>query len=541
MVRYFGQRSFILITGLFALLFIRGANAEEDPVFEGWVSQRIRTRAFENVKLQSNVGQLHPSSDPDYMANRQAIREKRLKLDGREITDVRKDGSYNVVYSGQKISSYQASGKTETIGYINQLGFPQKVVVYQYPSGKLKTVTFRLSPKDVYVFNATGELIQSSTETLLWERLTYEKKVAAVGMRLLTANRIKENISFVVEPNRGAVNASSTEMFNQVSISRGLLAYIENDDELAAVLSHELAHIILRHRHIYPRPTHDELLQKRFRIPVTPRRDTYEFSRAQEKELDADRMGLRMLVRAGYQPEAMVSVLQKITSDGSERDWSTHPSASHRIQAIQQQIRAILLEKSSIYAASSTVQGDTDTEIPVKMLPVNSMMIQQWTAQQARSEVLKYNFHQDLSEADWSRFPQQDPQHALHLQIIHNRVPTSDSHLLYQEATGLYAKLLEGSQRGAAQYTVKYPGTRAFIVFNIEGKAIETAFCNRAEVPRVCQLMTFPTVQVAQKLFEITETDAFILDKNNDLTGYRLQGGFYDSQGQRLAILKLYK
>jgi predicted Zn-dependent protease len=213
-------------------------------------------------------------------------------------------------------------------------------------------VTLYLSPKDVFAFNADGELTGSVLDNELWERPSFEKTVTRIGQKLLQDNRIKEQIAFHVLPGKALINADANDAHNMVRISRGLLAYIENDDELAAVLSHEIAHIILRHRVQYPKETPDILLQRVLRLEPEPFEDSVNDDKEQQKELDADRFGLRMIVKSGYQPDAMVSILKKVATDGSDL-WRTHPMGSHRISVLRQQISR--LKRSGLYHQPSGI------------------------------------------------------------------------------------------------------------------------------------------------------------------------------------------
>ena len=73
------------------------------------------------------------------------------------------------------------------------------------------------------------------------------------------------------------------------------------------------------------------------------------FSR--DDEIEADRLGVRYMYRAGYNPKAMVSFqekLGKLQSDKSSRVLtflSTHPISQDRITAIKREIAALPMDK----------------------------------------------------------------------------------------------------------------------------------------------------------------------------------------------------
>ncbi len=66
-------------------------------------------------------------------------------------------------------------------------------------------------------------------------------------------------------------------------------------------------------------------------------------SRSNENE--ADLIGLELAARAGYNPNAAVSLWQKMASAGGSAPpefLSTHPSSSSRTQALQQNIPKVM-------------------------------------------------------------------------------------------------------------------------------------------------------------------------------------------------------
>ena len=73
-------------------------------------------------------------------------------------------------------------------------------------------------------------------------------------------------------------------------------------------------------------------------------------SRLQETE--ADRIGLELSARAGYNPEAAITLWQKMSAQSGSKPaefFSTHPSDAHRIS----ELRALVPQVRPYYEAAN--------------------------------------------------------------------------------------------------------------------------------------------------------------------------------------------
>lgn len=203
----------------------------------------------------------------------------------------------------------------------------------------------------------------------LWNRPSFEKKVYTVGQRLLAANGITERIEFL-KANRDVRNASASRFGgpNTVVIYKDMLDIMDSDDELAAVLAHEIAHITQRHtaRTVPKKWAAKTALWTAYTVGGTVASlatgglaapavilgaagirkmhqngiaVTDPIGRPYEKE--ADLVGLDYMVEAGYNPLAMETVMTKIAGDSGPvaNFFSSHPGGTERLTYIHEAIK----------------------------------------------------------------------------------------------------------------------------------------------------------------------------------------------------------
>jgi predicted Zn-dependent protease len=137
-----------------------------------------------------------------------------------------------------------------------------------------------------------------------------------------------------------------------IFVTEALLRLIERQDELAAVLGHEVGHVLARHsaEHLAKQQLTQSIIGA---VAVgTGSYDTAQLAQlagslinmkhGRDDEIEADALGLRLTREAGYDPRAMISVMQKLekaSGGGRQPEFaSTHPSPANRIQRIKEQL-----------------------------------------------------------------------------------------------------------------------------------------------------------------------------------------------------------
>jgi len=161
---------------------------------------------------------------------------------------------------------------------------------------------------------------------------------------------------------RWEVNLIGSQQINAFCMPGGKIAFYTGildklqltDDEAAMIMGHEMAHALREHARERLAKTQATNLGVRLGAQLLGLGDlgnaaaglgaqllTLKFSRSDET--DADLVGLELAARAGYRPDASVSLWQKMgKASGSQQAGlaflSTHPSGPDRIRELQQNV-----------------------------------------------------------------------------------------------------------------------------------------------------------------------------------------------------------
>jgi len=151
-----------------------------------------------------------------------------------------------------------------------------------------------------------------------------------------------------------------------IFVTKGFVEAVSSEEELAAIIAHELAHIMLRHgmkiieemkfynemdslaqqaAEIAGRRNEENQRILAFRNRVSEYFDTMlKNGYSQAQEFEADKTAIELLASAGYDPRGLLEaleVLQKAQRDQQSGIFSTHPAPSERIANARQQIASI--------------------------------------------------------------------------------------------------------------------------------------------------------------------------------------------------------
>ena len=171
-----------------------------------------------------------------------------------------------------------------------------------------------------------------------WTSNANVKRVNTIGQAILTKIQLPNQVTFTVDE-QDEINAYANGD-NEIHVYTGLLKSVENDSELAGVISHEIGHIVNSH-------VAKQTIANTITSGIITTANVSETAKtgaiiannlamkkvSRKEEYEADVTGVDLMTSAGYSPLAMVSFLYKIS--GKYQDFlSDHPSGDKRTMYI---------------------------------------------------------------------------------------------------------------------------------------------------------------------------------------------------------------
>ncbi len=239
------------------------------------------------------------------------------------------------------------------------------------------------SPLEVEQAFDTTEKQQRETAAVVTERVkqrygtsndvAMQKHLLDVVKALAIASKAKPQDFQLIILKSNQANAF-TPGAGTILVNEGLLQLAGNEAEVAAVMAHEMAHVLMNHPQ----------RQKQIRLATkagssmmdkfTPDRLQDNIGRflrlsgnatmngmIRQQEMMADSIAVDMLVKAGYDPRAMVSVLRSLRGTGPQKDrltnvvYGNHPLTIDREKAVAAKIKT---HYKAVTGVSSTPRFD---------------------------------------------------------------------------------------------------------------------------------------------------------------------------------------
>lgn len=228
--------------------------------------------------------------------------------------------------------------------------------------------TLQLKPESFQEEMATGKVVASQLlgAARLLPNAQVQKYVNLVGRRVAEqAGRKEINWAFGVIDTT-AINAFATPG-GYILVSSALLSMLDTEDELAAVLGHEIAHVVRKH--------HYRVIRKQQMLEFGANAVNIGgeagamadklsgmvanvMARGLDKsaEYEADRDGMVYAARAGYDASALIRIMEKLAAASKDESgkllMATHPSANDRSIALAKSVNAEL-EKAALLSPAA--------------------------------------------------------------------------------------------------------------------------------------------------------------------------------------------
>ncbi|MDE0226884.1 MAG: M48 family metalloprotease [Gammaproteobacteria bacterium] len=166
--------------------------------------------------------------------------------------------------------------------------------------------------------------LEALDKGFVYDDESWQTYVQEIGERVLayTPHWNRKYHFYVIDDSE--INASATRD-GYIDINRGILVYMSSEDELAALIGHEIAHVTARHHREF---RNRRLLGKSLGLvswlatgvgDLMGVADTATAQQALkfkvEQELEADRLGGEYMAKAGYNPLAIIDMLQVLKED----------------------------------------------------------------------------------------------------------------------------------------------------------------------------------------------------------------------------------
>ena len=213
------------------------------------------------------------------------------------------------------------------------------------------------------------QLSANAATTTNWTNKTSVQRVNTIGQKLLAKSNLSTKITFkVMETDEINAFANADK---EIYVYTGLLKFVDSDDELAAVIGHEIGHIVNNHvakQNVINTMTSTAIynanIDPRLKAGANIANKMSMLKMSRTDEFEADITGTDLITKAGYNPLAMVSLLNKIS--GNYVDViSTHPSGDKRTMNVFNYVTYTYPEKAKLGYNSDSYKSFMNYATPI--------------------------------------------------------------------------------------------------------------------------------------------------------------------------------
>jgi len=216
-------------------------------------------------------------------------------------------------------------------------------------TGRTQTITMTPDQEIAIGLQSAPQMAQQHGGLYPDER--YQALVDQVGNKLVNNSIAKETpykyeFHLLADPN--AINAFALPG-GQIFITYSLFSKLENEDQLAGVLGHEIGHVLGKHS--AERIGESEFWKGMVTAGsvggdmgglISGIGQNTLLKNGRGDELESDELGVKFMLDAGYNPEEMIGVMEILKSAAGPNRvpefQSTHPDPENRIEKIREAI-----------------------------------------------------------------------------------------------------------------------------------------------------------------------------------------------------------
>jgi predicted Zn-dependent protease len=216
---------------------------------------------------------------------------------------------------------------------------------------------FKFGEVDLEVFEQSNLLdVRLERDGLVLADESANAYLRRVGQSLIPRGLVLERVSWNFRVLRDPQPNAFALPNGSIYVTAGLMTLIDNESQLAAIIAHELTHVMRRHTYLHNRSNRKKFLTMNVMsavgafaplsvvgavitivttvAPFIMVATIYGYSRELERE--ADHKGIDMMISAEYSPEEMVNVLKLLDKDFEGENirlfYNDHPSLDERIK-----------------------------------------------------------------------------------------------------------------------------------------------------------------------------------------------------------------
>ena len=317
----------------------------------------------------------------DAKTKKKSVGFEKTKIYMTPLSDQEIDNYYKITPPGSKAGGFDIEGRGAFFirriegCYFNVVGLPMvrlkqmlkkfgvkilMLLVCVYFSGCMTTEYNLATQQQETLFFGTEKEVAIGDSLARYINKEYEintdidvnERVSRIAKRIEDVSDRVEIFYTVQVINKDEVNAFALPG-GFIYLYKGLVDAVDNDDQLAGVIAHEIGHITAKHAMKSLQAQHGyNFLQV---LAITTGNSSMApginlafgsilTGYAREDEFLADRLSVKYMEKAGYDPNEMKKFLEKLHEINAKKPirrfsyWRTHPATTQRISVVNQEI-----------------------------------------------------------------------------------------------------------------------------------------------------------------------------------------------------------